>query len=543
MPSVLSRIRGLLAPTTPDQPLRLADGGGAGGSPLLTTKGDLLGYDTAPNRIPVGANGQVLTADSTQTLGLKWAAGGGGGGGGGVGLTVGNITPDTHPSVPGSINTDEFEFGTAIDLVGARFPSAAPWVALGPYSADLESVISDGVLTLGVSVATGSVNAAGVYGQSIDNPTSPWTAVIKILDFTTSNTAFNGVFVGDAVSGAGYFFGIYSGLFGNVLINSQSTWAGGNGTNNYNGGGWYATGAGSMLTPVYLQINFDGTNLNFSVSPNGVEYTGVFSVAAATLIGGAPDSIGVFVGSTNASAFMMLFDYVRFVSSGGSNPIEPGTIPDLVFWWEPDNINAAAGYPILNLQDRTPWSSTVGATNPGAGGASIDATKLNGLNVVAWPSGGAIYTINPGFFLNNGTTYFVVLKPGSTGTQALIGGVQHQGVSLYLDDASQNLQIVSTLTAVIGTSTATWSSGVWFQANVTYDPATGNYAFRQARAAAGSGTGATGAGVGLMTQIAADDGMGLLASASVAAIIAYNRVLTSTEITNVENYLNAKWGV
>ena len=40
----------------------------------VTTKGDLAGYDTAPARIPVGTNGHVLTADSTQSLGLKWAA-------------------------------------------------------------------------------------------------------------------------------------------------------------------------------------------------------------------------------------------------------------------------------------------------------------------------------------------------------------------------------------------------------------------------------------------------------------------------------------
>ena len=44
----------------------------------LTTKGDLWGYDSVNNRIPVGSNGQVLTADSTQSLGLKWAAAGGG---------------------------------------------------------------------------------------------------------------------------------------------------------------------------------------------------------------------------------------------------------------------------------------------------------------------------------------------------------------------------------------------------------------------------------------------------------------------------------
>lgn len=39
----------------------------------LTTKGDVFGYDTADARIPVGADGTVLTADSAQTLGVKWA--------------------------------------------------------------------------------------------------------------------------------------------------------------------------------------------------------------------------------------------------------------------------------------------------------------------------------------------------------------------------------------------------------------------------------------------------------------------------------------
>ena len=39
----------------------------------LTTKGDLWGYSTLDARIPIGTNSQVLTADSTQALGLKWA--------------------------------------------------------------------------------------------------------------------------------------------------------------------------------------------------------------------------------------------------------------------------------------------------------------------------------------------------------------------------------------------------------------------------------------------------------------------------------------
>ena len=39
----------------------------------LTTKGDVWGYSTLDARIPVGADATVLTADSTQALGLKWA--------------------------------------------------------------------------------------------------------------------------------------------------------------------------------------------------------------------------------------------------------------------------------------------------------------------------------------------------------------------------------------------------------------------------------------------------------------------------------------
>jgi hypothetical protein len=50
------------------------------GLSVLTTKGDLWGFSTVNARIPVGTNGQVLTADSTQALGVKWAAVGGGSG-------------------------------------------------------------------------------------------------------------------------------------------------------------------------------------------------------------------------------------------------------------------------------------------------------------------------------------------------------------------------------------------------------------------------------------------------------------------------------
>ena len=45
---------------------------------LLTTKGDTHGYSSTNARIPIGDDDQVLTADSSEALGLKWATAGGG---------------------------------------------------------------------------------------------------------------------------------------------------------------------------------------------------------------------------------------------------------------------------------------------------------------------------------------------------------------------------------------------------------------------------------------------------------------------------------
>lgn len=52
----------------------------SGSASPLTTKGDLYTYDTADARLPIGTDGYVLTADSAETTGLKWAAASGGGG-------------------------------------------------------------------------------------------------------------------------------------------------------------------------------------------------------------------------------------------------------------------------------------------------------------------------------------------------------------------------------------------------------------------------------------------------------------------------------
>lgn len=53
----------------------IAGNASSGGGPSLNTKGDVQGYSTTAARLPVGADGKVLNADSTQALGIAYVGG------------------------------------------------------------------------------------------------------------------------------------------------------------------------------------------------------------------------------------------------------------------------------------------------------------------------------------------------------------------------------------------------------------------------------------------------------------------------------------
>jgi len=238
--------------------------------------------------------------------------------------------------------------------------------------------------------------------------------------------------------------------------------------------------------------------------------------------------------------------------SGGGGAALPGTIPDLVFWIETDNILGAAGALVNRLQEKTPWITGVAAfptitSTP----AVIDSTHLNGLNVLKWkgtPAATGAYNMQPGFWLTGGCTYFFVgrgLNNTKTGSQALVASQSPNTPALYLSNGtgSQFVALVNEGVAAIGSCTTAWVLNAFFQMNVTYNATTGDFAFRQGRAAANIGTGTTGIGTASAMNTIGNDQFGSTLEASIAAIIVYNRVLSPTEITNIENYLFAKWGV
>ncbi len=80
------------------------DAAGAVMNSDLDTKGEILVGDGSgdPTALSVGTNGHILTADSTEATGVKWAANSGGGGGSGIS----DVVADTTPQLGGNLDVN-----------------------------------------------------------------------------------------------------------------------------------------------------------------------------------------------------------------------------------------------------------------------------------------------------------------------------------------------------------------------------------------------------------------------------------------------------
>ena len=87
------------------------DAAGAVMNSDLDTKGELLVGDGSgdPSALSVGTNGYILTADSSEATGIKWAANAGGGGG----SAIGNVVEDTSPQLGGNLDVQAREITTS----------------------------------------------------------------------------------------------------------------------------------------------------------------------------------------------------------------------------------------------------------------------------------------------------------------------------------------------------------------------------------------------------------------------------------------------
>lgn len=262
----------------------LSTGGGGGGSSTLAGDSDVV--------ISSPSNGDLLTYDTSTSKWINAAAAGGGGGGGSA-----NITPDTHPSSPASID-DEFEAGS-LDLKWTQVNS--PTLALLKGSLVLSTPSTGG-------------NNANYITQPI--PTAPYRVAckVKVNFWSNANQIWAGLVVTDGtkiwifgpspLSGSWYIYWRLYTNFTTQFAFHRDDVVGGNFQITY---------------PDYVAIYDDGTDVHFQISYDGLTWIDLWTQASGQFDSSGPTSwtptaigVGIDPGTTTSGVVRpVAFDWFR----------------------------------------------------------------------------------------------------------------------------------------------------------------------------------------------------------------------------------------
>lgn len=345
----------------------------------LTTKGDIFGFSTVNARIPVGADGTVLTADSTQALGVKWSASGGSGTVTSVALLDGSSTPIY--TITGSPVT------TAGTLTYTFKTQTANTVLAGPTSGGAAQptfrtlVAADGVVGIGGNVTT--LTQAGGASQNYTVPTGAnWLQVICVAGGGGGGSGgIQAPTIASTGGGGGGGGGISSAVFRaqdlapTVTVTFSNAATGGNG-----GASLAASGAGN--------IGVAGSNVSFGnhiIAYGGANGTGAAGgagglgmMASGTAGGGGGSGAGAGVSGTVQSGGTLQAtgggggggtSTTNTATAGGAGGASPVTTPFMVLVGGTAGSSSAGGNGAAS-SGQMPAS--------GAGGGGAGATTVAG---------------------------------------------------------------------------------------------------------------------------------------------------------------------
>lgn len=264
----------------------------SGFSDPTTTKGDLIVHGTSTTRLAVGSDTQVLTADSSQTLGVKWAAASSGGSWNDRVVTRQDTANAADDEFNGTETTGTPSGWTLVDS-GSHTPTFT-------MSKSLLSMLHPG------SDASNALHALVKAPASIPTGTIIETAFRL---YTQDNYCMAGLVFGD---GTTYNAGkqVYAFVFGSAATVSIRPYTGYNTQIAVNDLGYLSAGPG-MGAWCYLRLKYTAANSwRAYISPDGVSW--IPTTAADVSYTMTPTQVGIAVSSWGGTTQrIMSFEYFR----------------------------------------------------------------------------------------------------------------------------------------------------------------------------------------------------------------------------------------
>jgi hypothetical protein len=266
------------------------DDTGSGSLPTGTTAGDLAVYNgTSWVRIGAGANDTVLTADSAQTEGIKWAAGGGGGGKSYV------TEPGLKPPDSAHADDDEFAYTNGTDPTTQGWS----WGNQDGATADIQA----GRLIIANTGSTNNSN--GLFKAA---PTGDFDVIVRVAGDMIGN--FHGV----ALTMLWGTLATPTRVDMHRYITNPPLIAGAR----MSGYGAFSSALGtnrpySLNVLPYLRVVWDDTaeEAAFQYSVSGLAGTWRTHVSGIAGPGTPPDFIGLAIRRESAGAITGVFDFYR----------------------------------------------------------------------------------------------------------------------------------------------------------------------------------------------------------------------------------------
>lgn len=267
----------------------------------LTTKGDIVAFSTVNTSLPVGSDGQVLSADSTQTTGLKWIAASGSGTVTSVAATVpaymtisgspittsGTLAFDFasqaankfFSSPNGSSGTPSFRLIVAADIPTLNQNTTGSAGTLSP-GRNINGTLFDGSANITVTAAAGTLTGTTLASNVVSS------------SLTSLGTITTGVWTGTTIAVANGGTGQTSYTDGQLLIGNTSgntltkaTLTAGSNITITNGNGSITIAASSTAIPAW-SYSSQSTTLNPAVIGTYYKLSGAsFTITLPTAAG------------------------------------------------------------------------------------------------------------------------------------------------------------------------------------------------------------------------------------------------------------------